>query len=95
MYGTYNRKDRVYKEGSLCFNIQFFVEKIKKGKENFDPPQLGFEPQILEQNFPAQDLNFEGRLDQLSSRFLKNLDFNQIQHNSAVGNTELRDWLKY
>ena len=31
----------------------------KKGKKN-DPPPLGFESQIFEQNFPAQDLNFEG-----------------------------------
>ena len=34
-------------------------EKKKNGKK-FDPPPLGFEPQIFEQNFPAQDLNFEG-----------------------------------
>ena len=71
-----------YKEGSLCFNIQFFVEKMKKVKKNvkkFDTPQLGFEPQILEQNIPAQDLNFEGRLDQSSSRFFKNLDFTVCQ----------------
>ena len=34
-------------------------EKKKNGKK-FDPPApLGFEPRILEQNFPAQDLNFE------------------------------------
>jgi hypothetical protein len=39
---------------------------MKKGKEKrkiankIDPPPLGFEPQIFEQNFPAQDLNFEG-----------------------------------
>ena len=38
------------------------MKKIKK-KENgkkIDPPPLGFEPQIFEQNFPTQDLNFEG-----------------------------------
>ena len=44
------------------------IKKVKKKKEQnvkkFDPPNLGFEPQILEQNFPTQDLNFEGRLDQ-------------------------------
>ena len=51
------------------------MKKVKKNVKKFDPPQLGFEPQILEQNFPAQDLNFEGRLDQSSSRFLKNLNF--------------------
>ena len=28
--------------------------------KKFDPPPLEFEPQIFEQNFPAQDLNFEG-----------------------------------
>ena len=28
--------------------------------KRFDPPPLGFEPQIFEQNLPAQDLNFEG-----------------------------------
>ena len=48
------------------FNIQFFMDKNEKGKEKkkngkkFDPPPLGFRTQILEQNFPAQDLNFEG-----------------------------------
>ena len=41
------------------------MDKMKKAKKNgkngkqFDPPPLGFEPQIFEQNFPAQDLNFE------------------------------------
>ena len=34
------------------------MKKVKK-KENFDPPPLGFEPQIFEQNF-----EFWGRLDQ-------------------------------
>ena len=34
-------------------------EKKKNGKK-FDPPPQGFEPRIFEQNFPAQDLNFEG-----------------------------------
>ena len=33
------------------------VEKKKNGKK-FDPPPLGFKPQIFEQNFPAQDLIF-------------------------------------
>jgi hypothetical protein len=39
------------------------MKKVKKNAKNakkFDPPPLGFEPQIYEQNFPAQDLNFEG-----------------------------------
>ena len=35
-------------------------QKKKKIGKKFDPPPLGFEPQIFEQNFPAQDLNFEG-----------------------------------
>jgi hypothetical protein len=51
------------KKGTLCFNIQFFMDKIKKLKKKvkrFDPPPQGFEPRIFEQNFPAQDLNFEG-----------------------------------
>ena len=34
-------------------------EKKKNGKK-FNPPPMGFEPQIFEQIFPAQDLNFEG-----------------------------------
>ena len=40
-----------------------FCGQNKKGKKNdkeFDPPSLGFEPRIFEQNVPAQDLNFEG-----------------------------------
>ena len=49
----------------LRFNSVFYgqnekgEEKKKSGKK-FDPPPLGFEPQIFEQNFPVQDLNFEG-----------------------------------
>ena len=51
--------------------IQFFYGQNEKGKEKkrkmakwqngkrFDPPPLGFKPQVFEQNFPAQDLNFE------------------------------------
>ena len=37
------------------------MKKVKKknGKKIY-PSQLGFESQIFEQNFPAQDLNFEG-----------------------------------
>ena len=35
------------------------MKKVKKNDKKFDPPQLGFEPRIFEQNFPAQDLNFE------------------------------------
>ena len=33
-------------------------EKKKNGKK-FEPPPLGFEPHIFEQNFPTQGLNFE------------------------------------
>ena len=36
------------------------MKKVKKKGKKFDPPLLGFEPRIFEQNFPAQDLNFEG-----------------------------------
>ena len=36
------------------------MKKVKKNGKQFDPPPLGFEPRIFEQNFPAQDLNFEG-----------------------------------
>ena len=40
------------------------MDKIKKVKKKnakkLDPPPLGFEPRIFEQNFPAKDLNFEG-----------------------------------
>ena len=38
------------------------TEKVKKKRKmaKVDPPPLGFEPQIFEQNFPAQDFNFEG-----------------------------------
>ena len=39
------------------------MKKVKEKKKNgkkFDPPTWGFEPWIFEQNFPAQDLNFEG-----------------------------------
>ena len=38
------------------------MKKVKKNGKNgkkIDPPPLGFDPQIFEQNFPAQDLNFE------------------------------------
>ena len=35
-------------------------EKKKNGKKFDPPPLLGIKPQIFEQNFPAQDLNFEG-----------------------------------
>ena len=34
------------------------MEKVKK-KRKMANPQLGFELQIFEQNFPAQNLNFE------------------------------------
>ena len=38
------------------------MKKVKKenGKKFDPPPPRGFEPWIFEQNFPAQDLNFEG-----------------------------------
>ena len=36
------------------------MKKVKKNGKNFDPPPLGSEPQIFEQNCPSQDLNFEG-----------------------------------
>ena len=36
------------------------MKKVKKKGKKFDPPPLGFEPQIFEQKFRAQDLNFEG-----------------------------------
>ena len=36
------------------------MKRVKKNGKKFDLPPRGFEPQILEQNFPAQDLNFEG-----------------------------------
>jgi len=56
-------------------------KKVKKEKnvKKFHPPLQGFEPQILEKNFPAQDLNFEGRLDQSSSHFFKNLNFMHVE----------------
>ena len=56
----------VYKKGSLCFNIQFFMDKMKKVKKkrkmakNLTLLPLGFKPQIFEQNFRVQDLNLEG-----------------------------------
>ena len=40
------------------------MKKVKKKKrkmaKNLTLPHRGFEPRIFEQNFPAQDLNFEG-----------------------------------
>ena len=47
------------------FKCSVFCRQKEKGEEKksgkkFDPFLLGFEPQIFEQNFPAQDLNFEG-----------------------------------
>ena len=36
------------------------MKKVKKNGKKFDPPALRFKPHIFEQNFPAQDLNFEG-----------------------------------
>ena len=48
------------------FQYSVFYGKTEKGKEKtkngktIDFSPLGFEPQIFEQNFPAQYLNFEG-----------------------------------
>jgi len=36
------------------------MKKVKKSGKKFDHAPLGFEPRIFEQNFPTQDLNFEG-----------------------------------
>jgi hypothetical protein len=36
------------------------VKKKRKMAKHLTLPPLGFEPRIFEQNFPAQDLNFEG-----------------------------------
>ena len=47
---------------NICFDIQFFIDKMRKVKKKgkkLDPPSLGVEPQIFEQNFPAQDSSFE------------------------------------
>ena len=40
------------------------MKKVKKRKtaQKFEPSPQGFEPWILKQNFPVQDLNFEGDL---------------------------------
>ena len=35
-------------------------KKRRKMAKNLTLPPLGFKPQIFEQNFSAQDLNFEG-----------------------------------
>ena len=43
--------------------IHFFTEKKGKEKKNVkkvDPPPLGFNPQIFEQNFRTHNFNFEG-----------------------------------
>ena len=54
----------LYRNGVYVLIIVFDGQN-KKGKEQkkngkkFDPPPLRFEPQIFEQNFPTQDLNFE------------------------------------
>jgi hypothetical protein len=37
-----------------------FENEKKKGQQNFDLPELGFEPQIFSR-FPAHDLNFHGK----------------------------------
>ena len=56
------------------------MEKMKRQKKkekmlkNLTLPSWVFKPQILEKNFPAQDLR--GRLDQSSFWLLKTLDFN-------------------
>ena len=55
----------IYKKGSLCFDIQLFMDKMKKVKEKkekgqkIDPAPLGFEPRIFEQ-VSTHNLNFEG-----------------------------------
>ena len=51
----------IYKKVVYVLIFKFSWTKLKKknGKK-FDPPPLGFELQIFEQNFPTQDLNFEG-----------------------------------
>jgi hypothetical protein len=39
------------------------MEKVKKKRKmakNLTLPPMGFEPWIFKQNFPTQDLNFEG-----------------------------------
>ena len=54
----------------MFFQYSVFYGQNKKGKEQkknvkkFYPPLLGFEPLTFEQNFPAQDLNFLGKIDQ-------------------------------
>ena len=35
------------------------MKKAKKKGKKFDPSPRGFQPRIFEQNFTAQDLNFE------------------------------------
>ena len=53
----------MHTQKSLWFNIQFFMDKMKKVKKkrkmakNLTLPPLGFEPQIFEKNFSAQDSN--------------------------------------
>ena len=41
----------------VCSFVWRILNKNKKDKKNFD---RGFEPQIFDQNFPAQNLNFVG-----------------------------------
>ena len=45
-------------------DMQFFMENLKMNRKRtnifFDLPERGFEPQIFS-NFPAHDLNFQGR----------------------------------
>ena len=57
----------MYKNGSLCFNIQFFYGQNKNGKEkkrkmakNLTLPHADLIPGFLNKSFLSQDLNFEG-----------------------------------
>ena len=45
------------KNKDMQFFIGEFENEKKKGQNNFDLPEQGFEPQIR-CNFPAHDLNF-------------------------------------
>ena len=57
----------IYKKGSLSLNIQFFTYKMKKvkkkrrmAKQKIWPSSTGIRTPDFLQNFPAQDLSFEG-----------------------------------
>ena len=57
---------------SLLHNPSNFNEAQAKSK--FDPPPLGFEPQIFEQKLSRPRFEFWGRLDQYSDISIKNID---------------------